>query len=150
MTWNNTTALGLTAQWDPRQGMSLKNTNACIPLQQDLTSAINSNDDTQTAELAPFPVKVNGQVIDNAAEPYPLLLYRNISYFPITWRFAHDVFGWTTRWDAEQGLGIESCGGGTNEQAKQAVALNVANNGQIADQGDWIYMNSESKYFEPS
>lgn len=150
MTWNNMTALGLTAQWDSRLGMSLKNTNACIPLQQDLTSKINTNDDKQTAELVPFPVKVNGQVIDNAAEPYPLLLYRNITYFPMTWRFAHDVFVWTTSWDAEQGLGIKSCGGVTNAQATQADALNVANNGQLAVQGDWIYMNPERKYFESS
>lgn len=150
MTWNNTTALGLTAQWDPRLGLSLQKTDACVPLQQDLTPDINSNDDTQTAGLAPFPVKVNGQVIDNADEPYPLLLYRDITYFPMTWRFAHDVFGWTTSWDAKQGLGIESCGGGTNAQAKQADALNVANNGQLAVQGDWIYMNPERKYFEPS
>jgi hypothetical protein len=150
MTWNNMTALGLTAQWDSRLGMSLKNTNACIPLQQDLTSKINTNDDKQTAELAPFPVKVNGQVIDNAAETYPLLLYRNITYFPMTWRFAHDVFVWTTSWGAEQGLGIKSCEGVTNAQATQADALNVANNGQLAVQGDWIYMNPERKYFESS
>ncbi|TMV44676.1 DUF5050 domain-containing protein [Paenibacillus mesophilus] len=150
MTWNNMTALGLTAQWDPMQGMSLAKTDACIPLQQDLTSTIHSNDDTQKAELAMFPVQVNGQRIDNAAEPYPLLLYRNITYFPMTWRFTHDVFGWMTSWDAEQGFGIESCGGGTNVQAKQTDALNVANNGQLAVQGDWIYMNPEIKYFGTS
>ncbi|MDF2923297.1 MAG: hypothetical protein K0R57_2211 [Paenibacillaceae bacterium] len=150
MSWNNATALGLTAQWDPMLGISVENRNDCIPLQQDLTPTIHSNDDTQMAELVPFPVKVNDQVIDNAAEPYPLLLYRNITYFPMTWRFTRDIFGWTTSWDAEQGLGIESCGGATDGQAKQADALNVANNGQLAVQDGWIYMNPESKYFEPS
>lgn len=150
MTWNNMTALGLTVQWDAIQGMSLANTNTCIPLQQDLTSTINSNANNQKAELATFPVQVNGQGINNVAELYPLLLYRNITYFPMTWRFTHDVFGWMTSWEAEQGLGIESCGGGTNAQAKQADALNVANNGQLAFQGDWIFMNPEIKYFGTS
>jgi hypothetical protein len=149
MTWNNTTTLGLSAQWDPQLGVSLNKANSCMLLQQDLTSAINSNDETHTAELAPFAVKVNGQTIDNAAEPYPLLLFRNITYFPLTWRFAHDVFGWTTSWDAERGFGIESCGGAANAQTKQADALNVANNGQLAVQDGWIYMNPESKSFEP-
>ncbi|MEF3308025.1 DUF5050 domain-containing protein [Paenibacillus sp. GYB004] len=147
MTWNYMTALGLTAQWNPMQGMSLAKTNACVPLQQDLNSTIHSNVNTQEAELATFPMQVNGQGIDHAAEPYPLLLYRNITYFPMTWRFTHDVFGWATSWDAEQGLGIESCGGVTNTQEKQSDALNVANTGQLAVQGDWLYMNPEIKYF---
>lgn len=150
MTWNNTTALGLTVQWSPRLGLSINQTDSCMPLQQELTSTTHSNDDdTPTAGLVPFTVKVNDQGIDKLAEPYPLLLYRDVTYFPMTWRIAHEVFGWEISWDGEQGLGIESCGGRTDVQAEQAAALNVSNNGQLAVQGDWIYMNPESKEFEP-
>ncbi|WP_438447249.1 DUF5050 domain-containing protein [Gorillibacterium sp. sgz5001074] len=149
MTWNHTAALGLTVRWDAEAGLSLNHTSACQPLQQNLTSAVNSNDSPPMAELVPFPVTIDGQEIHPSAEPYPLLLYRSITYFPMTWRYTHDVFGWATGWDPEKGLELEACEGRTNAQAKQADALNAANNGQLVVQGDWIYMNPEIKTYEP-
>lgn len=51
---------------------------------------------------------VNGEVIDNSKEKYPLLLFRDVTYFPLTWRFAVDEFGWNYTFDMEQGLQIAS------------------------------------------
>jgi hypothetical protein len=150
MTWNNTSALGLTVSWNAGDGLSLQKNDACVPLQQNLTPLANSNENGQTAGLAPFPVQVGGKQVVNAEEPYPVLFYRNITYFPMTWRFAHDEFGWNTSWDAEHGFGISSCAGLSDTQKKQADDLNVANSGQVAVQGDWIYMNPASKYEGPN
>ena len=42
------------------------------------------NKHSQTASLAPFNIVVNGEVIDNSKEKYPLLLFRDVTYFPLT------------------------------------------------------------------
>jgi hypothetical protein len=51
---------------------------------------------------------VNGKVISNSKEQYPLLSFRNVTYFPLTWRFAHDEFGWDYKWNTSGGLSITS------------------------------------------
>ena len=66
------------------------------------------NKHSQTASFAPFNIVVNGEVIDNSKEKYPLLLFRDVTYFPLTWRFAVDEFGWDYTFDMEQGLQIAS------------------------------------------
>ena len=38
-------------------------------------------------------ITVNGKTINNDEEPYPLLVFRDVTYFPLTWRFAVDEFG---------------------------------------------------------
>ncbi|WP_159884165.1 DUF5050 domain-containing protein [Paenibacillus puerhi] len=141
MTWNNMAALGLSVQWDDDSGLSIQKEDACVPLEQDLTPAVNSNEYSQRASLVPFPVTVNGRQFVNTNEPYPVLFYQDITYFPLTWKFAHDEFGWNTSWDSANGLTIESCSGVTNSQLKQAFDLNVANGGALAVEDDWIYMN---------
>ena len=55
-------------------------------------------------------VRVNNQLIDNSKEDYPLLSFRNVAYFPLTWRFAVDEFGWTYQYSPQDGLSINSPG----------------------------------------
>ncbi|TVY08479.1 DUF5050 domain-containing protein [Paenibacillus cremeus] len=150
MTWTNTAALALTVAWDAKNGLSLQKKAACEPLQQDLTPKINTNAVSQYATLVPFPVQVNGRTVYNSKEPYPVLLYKDITYFPMTWAFTHDDFGWNTSWDTAHGFGIQSCDGGADAQAKQTDTLNLANGGQVAVSGDWIYMNPTSSYDGPN
>ncbi|PYI51830.1 DUF5050 domain-containing protein [Paenibacillus flagellatus] len=141
MTWSHTTALGLTVDWKADSGLSLTKTNVCAPFVQPLTNGVRTSEKSVAATVASFPVQVNGKPVSSAQEPYPILLFRNITYFPMTWTYTHDEFGWQTSWDDQRGFGIEACGGAANAQSKQADALNVANDGQLAVQGDWIYMN---------
>ena len=61
-----------------------------------------------TAQSADFAISVNGKSIDNNAEEYPLLLYKDITYFPLTWRFAVGEFGWEYNFNDVQGLVINS------------------------------------------
>lgn len=53
-----------------------------------------------------FNIIVNGKVVDNKKEEYPLITFRNVTYFPLTWRFAVDEFGWEYNYDHENGLVI--------------------------------------------
>lgn len=55
-----------------------------------------------------FQIEVNGKEVINSKEEYPLLLFRNVTYFPLTWRFAVDEFGWKYSYDEENGLVITS------------------------------------------
>ncbi|WP_248927583.1 DUF5050 domain-containing protein [Paenibacillus hamazuiensis] len=143
MTWKNTSALGLAVSWDSAEGLSLQKKGACASPEQDLVPQTNADDTVQAAELTPFSVQVNGKSIDNAKETYPVLLFRSVTYFPMTWRFIHDEFGWKTSWDAARGLSIESCEEQTDRQAEQTDFFNITNGGLVAVQGDWIYANED-------
>lgn len=55
-----------------------------------------------------FNIVVNGKKIDNSKEEYPLILFREITYFPLTWRFAVEEFGWEYYFDSDSGLFIKS------------------------------------------
>ncbi|WP_088830748.1 DUF5050 domain-containing protein [Paenibacillus tyrfis] len=144
MTWNYTTSLGLAVSWSKENGLSLDKKDGCAPLEQDLTAESNADSSgSQAAVPAPFPVKVNGKTIVNADEPYPVLLYRNIAYFPMTWRFAYEEFNWKTSWDVVRGFAIQSCTRPDEEgrTQAQAEALNLASGGQLAVKDGWVYMN---------
>ena len=55
-----------------------------------------------------FNIEVNGKEVIDEDEEYPLLLFRNITYFPLTWHFAAEEFGWEYSFTAENGLVIKS------------------------------------------
>lgn len=67
-----------------------------------------ANKSKYTASIATSNIVVNGKNIQNSKEPYPLLLFRDITYFPLTWRFAVDEFGWDYSFDSKNGLKINS------------------------------------------
>lgn len=45
-----------------------------------------------TAYIPEYPIYLNGVLIDNLKEEYPILNFRNITYFPLTYRFATEEF----------------------------------------------------------
>ena len=53
-------------------------------------------------------IDVNGKKIVQEEEEYPFLSFREVIYFPLTWRFAVDEFGWQYCYDDENGLVINS------------------------------------------
>lgn len=65
-----------------------------------------------TATIADYNLAVNtistNQFLKNNEEPYPILNFRNVTYFPLTWRFAVEEFGWTYSWNIKDGLKINS------------------------------------------
>lgn len=63
---------------------------------------------SNAVSICDFNIVVNGKEIDNCKEAYPLISFRDVTYFPLTWRFAVDEFGWDYCFDNENGLVIRS------------------------------------------
>lgn len=57
-----------------------------------------SNKKKNTAQLPVYPIYINGEKIDNINEEYPILNFRDVTYFPMTWDYAHEEFCWETNW----------------------------------------------------
>lgn len=70
------------------------------------------NRKSYTAVIAEYDLALNtvqySHFLNNKTEPYPILNFRDISYFPLTWRFTADEFGWNYTFDTENGLFIDS------------------------------------------
>lgn len=58
--------------------------------------------------LPSYKISVNGAPINNREEKYPIFNYSGITYFPLTWAYAVDAFGWSYQWDAVNGLRIDT------------------------------------------
>jgi hypothetical protein len=106
MTWNVGQGLGLTIDWSSEQGLRIasgRGDKSTLKMESNGHYTKGSN---YSANIVHFPVTVNGQPVINEEEPYPLLSFQDITYFPMTWRFAVDMFGWKTDWDDNHGFAI--------------------------------------------
>ncbi len=104
MTWYDCRLLGLETEWTQTEGLRI--------VQNRVTSAYDScetekkNNVRYRAGIPSYPITVNGTTLDNTGEEYPLLSFNNITYFPLTWRFAHGEFGWDYKWNGVTGLSV--------------------------------------------
>ena len=106
MTYYDCRFLGLETTWNQQDGLGIIKSDLTGAYHEDTVAKKNSK--RSTAQLVTGKVQVNGKVINNASEKYPLLLYRDVTYFPLTWRFAVDEFGWKYQFDNKNGLVITS------------------------------------------
>lgn len=44
--------------------------------------------------LPSYRISVNGALIDNKEATYPIFNYNGVTYFPLTFRYAYESFGW--------------------------------------------------------
>ena len=110
MTFHLCRFLGLTTEWDaPSRTLIITRTGEAGDYVPD--TGHSGRRGSVSATRVDYPVVVNDEGIDNSAAKYPLLNYSGVTYFPLTWAFAVDSFGWDYRWDAENGLRIDSSGG---------------------------------------
>jgi len=107
MTYYDCRYLGLTTKWD-------NDTRTLYIDKGYITCAYRDyawqwqNGNIQEISLCDFNIVVNGKEIDNSKEEYPLLVVRDVTYFPLTWRFAVEEFGWQYSFDSKEGLNITS------------------------------------------
>ncbi len=107
ITYYDSKLLGLSTKWNKADGLSVdKNEDYFYEYVNELNAYKNAN--KQTAKIITSKIRVNGKEIDNTKEPYPLLLFREVTYFPLTWRFAVDEFGWKYSFDKTNGLIISN------------------------------------------
>ncbi|WFD12430.1 hypothetical protein [Tepidibacter hydrothermalis] len=107
ITWSDSRFLGLETYWNDKTGLVVNKSNkfSNYDIYDDY---INVPKQTYTAQKATFKITVNNKHIENNKEPYPLLVFRDTTYFPLTWRFAVDEFGWKYSFTKDEGLKIQS------------------------------------------
>ncbi len=107
MTWHYCRMLGVTTDWSHEEGFRVEKANASAePIEYE--KADNSSEWNLYAVLPKYDIFVNGKKIENENEEYPLLNFRNVTYFPLTWDFIINEFGWNYTFDSENGLVINS------------------------------------------
>ncbi len=104
MTYYDAAFLGLKSSFTEADGLSVTSTNPSGVYRPE-----NGPSGSLEISLPSYPITVNGVSIDNSAEEYPLLNIGGITYFPLTWRFVHDLFGWETSFN-ENGLTVTNHG----------------------------------------
>ncbi len=107
MTYNDCRFLGLETEWKGEtKGLFIETTGVTAAYNPYRGPAKNSL--YQIATVSDFPITVNAKGIDNSQEQYPLLSFRNITYFPMTWDYGVGEFGWDYHFDTSDGLVINS------------------------------------------
>ncbi|TBL77455.1 hypothetical protein [Paenibacillus thalictri] len=117
LTWDMAQALQWQVEWNAEDGLKVYPANVTrggaaygyvkMPLQQDL-NVVNRYSILYRAFLPEFPVEINNESIDNVNETYPVITFRDVTYFPLTWRFAHDMLNIDLQWDEKEGFDIRS------------------------------------------
>lgn len=107
MTYSDCRFLGLESDWKGNTaGLSVNATGVTAAYQPYQTSVKNGK--SYTAKIPGFPIQVNGKAVDNSREEYPLLSFRDVTYFPMTWKYGAGEFGWDYSFDNQKGLVIDS------------------------------------------
>lgn len=107
MTYYDCRLLGVSTSWTREDGLAIEEDNDGLSQYvREVQSAKNA--ETQQARIAEGPIRVNGKLIDNSSETYPILFFRDVTYFPLTWRFAVEEFGWDYKFDDDAGLIISN------------------------------------------
>jgi len=134
MTYYDCRYLGLTTDWN-------NETNTFSVEKGLVTGAYRDynwewkNAKTHKAIVCDCNVIVNGNIVDNSKEEYPLLTFRDVTYFPLTWRFAVEEFEWDYNFDIEKGLSI-------NSDNYHIEVLNLPNcTGMVATDNLYYYYN---------
>ena len=96
MTYEYCRALGLTSQWVEGKGLYI----AYSPSSQNTLPVYGTQNNSKTgkAVIPDYPIYINGKKISNASTEYPLLNFRNVTYFPMTYDYATKEFNWATQW----------------------------------------------------
>ena len=146
MTYYDCRFLGLETGWtDAKTGLFIDTTGiqgAYHPYTQKSKNAKSAK-----AQIASFPITVNGKAIDNSKEEHPLLLFRDVTYFPMTWRFCVDEFNWQYSFTTADGLIISSGAnaaktyGTLPQQSNSSLLKNV-----IATDGKYVYYAADEGF----
>jgi len=105
MTWDLSYALGLELKWSDVEGLKVnKRDKMQVYVQKE--KVINNTSDRYKANVVIFPVFVNGEEVDNSNNEYPLLNFRNVTYFPMTFDYMVGEFESGYKWSNDTGLKV--------------------------------------------
>ncbi|PKM93760.1 MAG: hypothetical protein CVU84_14355 [Firmicutes bacterium HGW-Firmicutes-1] len=98
-------ALGVDLKWGKE--LRINSVHAEEEVKQ-TTGSNNSLTSTYKASLPTYDIYVNDVKIDQSKQPYPMLNFRDITYFPMSWDYVHNQFKLTLFFDQKKGLEIIS------------------------------------------
>ena len=107
MTYYDCRFLGISTKWD-------SNTNTLEITKENISGSYRNyiweweNGRLNEISICNFNILVNGKEINNKKEEYPLITFRDVTYFPLTWRFAVDEFGWEYNYNDKNELIINA------------------------------------------
>ncbi|MEW9699386.1 hypothetical protein [Paenibacillus sp. SI8] len=118
LNWDTLQELEISSEWSDSEGLKVYKiccaTNYGIypalekaPYSQTLT-AHNASNRAYTAHVADYPIELWGSPVKNEEETYPFLEFRNVTYMPLTWEFAHTRLMMDLQWKDEDGLAVWS------------------------------------------
>lgn len=107
MTWDLSNAIGLKTSWNSESGLSIQPKDT-VTLFVPKSQGANDLFKKYTATVVDFPVTINGKTIDNSKTEYPLLNFRNVTYFPMTWNYMVEEFSSKYSFNPSTGLHISA------------------------------------------
>lgn len=110
LTYNLCRELGVITGWDSERGLYLaKYIEDFFQYTPDLGGHYKKGA-KYTASIPSFPVVLNGVNINSKSNEYlyPVLMFKNVTYLPLTWENVYYEFGWDISWDKTKGLSINS------------------------------------------
>lgn len=138
MTYHDARFLGLKTEWNENtKTLSISLSDAVSSYREYSSQTKNALSDY--AQICTFNVNVNGKNINMKSEKYPLLVYRDVTYFPLTWRFAVDEFGWTYSFSQSAGLNIKS----ENSTLCSFTLPNMGKYSAIGADNDYYYYSGD-------
>ena len=105
MTYDLCARLGLVSGFDSEKGLFI--TREYINYYNENPNffggdALNYYNKLYDAVIPTYPIYLNGIYIDNQKEEFPLINFRGITYFPMTWRFAYEELNFDIEWSEEE------------------------------------------------
>lgn len=139
MTYYDSRFMGLETAWDSSTGLKIIKTGANWSYEK--YESIIKNSSSYYAQIAQFKITVNGKTIDNSKEKYPVLLFKNITYLPLTWKFAVEEFGWEYSFDNKNGLVLNSTDSSpaAGQLTLPIVTRETGEKGAFTMAGDYFY-----------
>ena len=118
MTYQDSKFLGLNTDWNKYNGLNICKIDSVWKKSPEMQAFTYSpemqsveNISKDQASISMGDIKINGEQIDvnsiRDAE-YPILVYRDVTYFPLTWHYAVEEFEWEYSFDSINGLIIRS------------------------------------------
>lgn len=136
MTSDYISGLGLGLKFSANSGLEIKRLSNSGQFSQKFLGSKNVLNSQHSASIIDFAINVNGRKINNREENYPVLLYKNITYFPMTWQFAVEEFNWKTKWSNETGFEIL-----TSQPVSEVEEKNVSVNSNVMIELGGTYNN---------
>lgn len=111
MTYHLSRFLGLETNWDgSSRTLSIARARLAFPYVPDV-GGNNKTGEVVAVSAVSYPVVINGIPAEKFDSTWPLLNYKGVTYFPLTWEFAVTMFDWGYKWDAVNGLRIDTKNG---------------------------------------